>query len=376
MASIYIHIPFCERKCFYCDFYSITGGDRIDSFLSALRNEIELSADRLAHERIETIFFGGGTPSLLSPAQIESIITHIGKIANVTEDVETTIEVNPGTIDKEKIRGFLNAGINRLSIGVQSFDDDELKFLQRIHTATDATGAVLDARECGISNLSIDLIYALPQQTQAQWCRTLEKAILLHPEHISAYSLIVEDGTPLAEQVSSKEIIPAGEDEEAILYQLTMEMLAGAGYQHYEVSNYAKPGFECRHNSNYWNHNNYFGFGPSAHSFQNGRRWWNVRDVREYSTRLAKKQPVVAGQETLTERQLFEEAVMLGLRTGELDISRIATRFRIDLQRSVAGLLIALVDEHLVVRNENIFRLTNTGYLLCDEITERLLAVV
>jgi oxygen-independent coproporphyrinogen III oxidase len=376
LASVYIHIPFCERKCFYCDFYSVTGSDQIGTFLSVLRREIELSSTLLENDTVETIFFGGGTPSLLTPSQIGKILNEISRVANVATDAETTIEVNPGTIDKQKLYGYLAAGINRLSVGVQSFTDDELRFLQRIHSSGESVRAILDARECGFENLSIDLIYALPNQTPAQWRTTLEKALSFHPHHISAYSLIVEDGTPLAASVSSKEIIPLSGDEEASLYLLTMEVLAEAGYIHYEVSNYAKPGYNCRHNSNYWNHKNYIGFGPSAHSYLNGRRWWNIRDFQNYSVRLSGNKPVIAGEEILTERQLLEETIMLELRTGELNFSRLRQKFGVDLWKKAGPLVRSMVDENLMSPDGDYLRLTMKGYLLCDEITERLLSAL
>jgi oxygen-independent coproporphyrinogen-3 oxidase len=376
LASVYIHIPFCERKCFYCDFYSVTGSEQIGTFISALRREIELSSDRFANETVETIFFGGGTPSLLTPSQIGTILNEVSRIANVAVDVETTIEVNPGTIDKQKLYGYLAAGINRLSVGVQSFNDDELQFLQRIHSSDEAVRAILNARECGFENLSIDLIYALPNQTPARWRTTLEKTLSFHPHHISAYSLIVEEGTPLASSVSSKEITPLSADEEASLYLLTMDILAEAGYIHYEVSNYAKPGYTCRHNSHYWNHKNYIGFGPSAHSYLNGRRWWNIRDFQDYYVRLSGNKPVIAGEEILTERQLLEETIMLELRTGELNFSHLRQKFSVDLWRQAGPLIRSMVDSNLMLQDEDYLRLTMKGYLLCDEITERLLSAL
>jgi len=291
-------------------------------------------------------------------------------------DVETTIEVNPGTIDKQKLYGYLAAGINRLSVGVQSFNDDELQFLQRIHTADEAIRAIVDARECGFENLSIDLIYALPDHASARWRTTLEKTLSFHPRHISAYSLIVEEGTPFASVVSSKEITPLSADEEASLYLLTMDMLAEAGYIHYEVSNYAKPGYTCRHNSNYWNHKNYIGFGPSAHSYMNGKRWWNIRDFQDYSVRLSGNKPVIAGEEILTERQLLEETIMLELRTGELNFSRLRQKFGVDLWKKAGPLVRSMVDENLMSPDGDYLRLTMKGYLLCDEITERLLSAL
>ena len=376
MSSVYIHIPFCERKCFYCDFYSITGRERVGIFLDALRREIELSKDRFAGDTIETIFFGGGTPSLLTPSQVENIIGQIYKNADVANNVETTIEVNPGTIDKQKLKGYISAGINRLSIGIQSFNDDELKFLQRIHSSDDAERAILDAQECGIGNCSIDLIYALPYQTPVQWQAILAKALSFHPQHISAYSLIVEEDTPLASKVLLKEILPLADDEEAAMYAMTMDVLRDAGYQHYEVSNYALPGYACRHNANYWNHSNYIGVGPSAHSFMDGKRWWNVRDVDSYCNRLSGNKPAVAGEEILTEQQMFEEAIMLGLRTGELICSQLRAKFQVDIMQQAGPMIRMFIKENLVSLEKDRIRLTEKGFLLCDEIIERLLTVV
>ena len=376
MSSLYIHIPFCERKCFYCDFYSIEDHGALSGFLDSLHSEIELNSNYGKVEHVETIYIGGGTPSHLSPKQIAEILGHVGKYFSIISNPEITMEVNPGTIDYEKMRGYKLAGINRLSIGVQSFNDEELKFLTRIHSSEDADQAIRIARECGFDNISIDLIYALPDQTLSQWEDALRKTILHKPEHVSAYSLIVEDNTPLASKVSTNEIVPLSIDKDAEMYELTMEIMEQAGYNHYEVSNYAKPGFQSRHNSNYWNHSNYIGLGPSAHSFWSGRRWWNIRTINSYIEKLSAKVLPVEGEEDLTMKQLLDETIMLELRTGFLDISNIKKQFNVDINPPVQLFLKHLSDNGLARIENDFLHMTNKGFLVCDEISEKILGFI
>ena len=238
----------------------------------------------------------------------------------MTDDAEITLETNPGTVDRAKLGGMLTAGVNRLSVGIQSFHADELKFLTRIHDAETARRCVRDAFDAGFTNLNIDLIYALPDQTTEKWDRTIAEALALRPQHISAYCLIYEEGTPLIRLLRSKQITPLPGDDEAGLYEFTMQRLGDAGYDHYEISNYSRPGFRCRHNLTYWEHQEYISFGPSAHSFRAPRRWWNVSNISTYLAKLSQGELPIAGEELLSGRELFEEKVMLGLRMGRLDL--------------------------------------------------------
>ncbi|HMD13711.1 MAG TPA: radical SAM family heme chaperone HemW, partial [Bacteroidota bacterium] len=320
MSGLYIHIPFCEHKCIYCDFYSIESLDAKNDFLQALRSEIDMYASTFPNERFETIFFGGGTPSLLAPEEIAGLLRHLADTFTVQPDAEVTLETNPGTVDQKKLEGFRNAGINRLSFGVQSFFDNDLKFLTRIHSADQARQAVRFARKAGFGNINLDLIFALPNQTMSRWEQNLHFVLELEPQHISAYSLIVERGTPLFRMVEAKIVSPQPVETEAAMYEITMKNLHDAGFEHYEVSNYAQPGFRSRHNCTYWDHSHYVGFGPSAHSFVRGKRWWNVSNIRTYCEKLEQNRNPVSGSELLTPSQLYDEAIMLGLRSNGIDL--------------------------------------------------------
>ncbi len=373
MASLYLHIPFCEKKCAYCDFYSIENFTRVEDFLAALHREIGRYAEYAGKETFETIFFGGGTPSLLSPHHLEGILTDLHNTFTIEPEAEITVETNPGTVTQEKLAAYRALGVNRLSIGVQSFHEDELKFLTRIHDSSQAVRCVELARRAGFDNVSIDLIYALPGQTLARWEETLRKAIVLQPNHISAYGLIVEDGTPLARMVQAHLVSPKPPDEEAEFYELTMAFLEAHGFEQYEVSNYARPGYRSRHNYNYWRHANYLGFGPSAHSFwkedgRTARRWWNIPNLSHYCLSLQDGRLPILQQESLDAAQLLGEEIFLGLRSDGVSLQTLRHR-----ATSVRSLIPSLVDEGVAVIENGILRLTRKGYLLCDEIAARLM---
>jgi len=373
MSGLYIHIPFCEHKCIYCDFYSIESLDAKNDFLRALRSEIDLYVSSFQNEHFKTIFFGGGTPSLLAPKEIASILQHLAGTFTVEPDAEITLETNPGTVDRKKLDEFRKTGVNRISFGVQSFFDDDLKFLTRIHSADQARQAVRFAREAGFDNINIDLIFALPNQTISRWEQNLRSALELEPQHISAYSLIVERGTPLYRMVDAKIVSPQPVETEAAMYEMTMKYLHDAGFEHYEVSNYAQPGFRSRHNCTYWDHSHYVGFGPSAHSFVSAKRWWNVSNIRTYCDNLEQNRSPVSGSELLTSSELYDEAIMLGLRSDGIDLRRLHADHGVDLLSGQKSLIDQLQAEQLVSLEKNILRLTDKGFLLCDEISERLL---
>jgi oxygen-independent coproporphyrinogen-3 oxidase len=378
-TSLYIHIPFCERKCIYCDFYSIEGISSMQSFLDAMECEIRMYAGFNTTD-YSTVFFGGGTPSLLSPEQVDRILSLLAQTFFILPGAEVTLETNPGTVDLEKLRGFRNAGINRLSIGIQSFHEDELRFLGRIHDAHQGEEAVRLARAAGFANINIDLMYSLPGQTKERWASTLERAVALEPEHLSAYGLIIEDNTPLAKLVRSRQVSPNPPDAEAELYELTMATMEKHGYEHYEVSNYARRGFRSMHNSNYWHHGNYLGFGPSAHSFwreaedRAGIRWWNVANLSAYVRALHRGEQPVAGREELSTEALMTERIFLGLRSDGVDLREFRREFGDELLKVRGGLIRELVQGNLAELANESLRLTSKGYLLCDEVCVRLVA--
>lgn len=346
----------------------------MESFLRALQVEISMYAHLNDGEKFETIFFGGGTPSLLSPATIREILGLLKSTFTVTSDAEITLETNPGTVDARKLAGYRESGVNRLSFGVQSFHDDDLRFLTRIHSSSQAREVIRLAEHSGFDNTSLDLIFALPNQTMKRWQENLDQAVDLGTKHISAYSLIVERNTPLFGMVESRSVSTLPVGEEAEMYAFTMEFLRSAGFEHYEVSNYAKPGFHSRHNCNYWNHANYLGFGPSAHSFWNGRRWWNGSNIKGYEEKIVAGLHPVSGEETLTKEQFYDEAIMLGLRSGGISYSEIHTKHGIDLQSTKESFIDSLIGEGLAESTGSLLRLTDRGFLLCDEVTRRLLS--
>lgn len=376
MPSLYLHIPFCEHKCIYCDFYSIAPKENpesynalIERFLSSLKHEIAMrSQEDRFQSSYETIFFGGGTPSLLSPASIHEILNLLSRSFHIRPDAEITLETNPGTVDLEKLKAFRSAGVNRISMGIQSFHDDDLKFLSRIHSSVQAKECVQNAYEAGFENVSFDLIFALPSQTKERWEANLQQAMELRPTHISCYSLIVEPNTPLYRMVESKQVTLLNTEDDAALYEHTIEYLTSHGYEQYEVSNFAKPGFKSRHNSNYWNHSNYLGFGPSAHSYWNGLRWWNIANVVGYSERLEKQSHPVAGEECLTPQQLVEEEIFLGLRSEGIDVAGFRNRHNRDLMNDHRSTFEALLGRQMIVFDGEKLRLTAKGYMVCDEI--------
>ncbi len=376
MPSLYIHIPFCEKKCVYCDFYSIETLSPMEDFLRALHNEIDMYAALGKGRTFDTVFLGGGTPSLLSPNQLASILNHLAGTFPFSPDAEITTEINPGTMSREKLRAYKSLGVNRISMGVQSFHDDDLKFLSRIHSAGVATRCIETVKEAGFENFSIDLMYALPHQTRERWKQNLERAVSLTPPHISAYGLIVEEGTPLARMVQHGQVLPAADNEEAELYEMTMEFLGRNGYEHYEVSNYAKPGFRSRHNDNYWHHGEYLGFGPSAHSFWNvdgvPTRWWNIANLSHYNERLQRNEKPLVSSERLTRENLQMERVFLGLRSDGLDLGTLRKEFPGFTLSADDHLVRQLVNEQLAILEHESLRLTAKGYVVCDEICVRL----
>jgi oxygen-independent coproporphyrinogen III oxidase len=380
LASLYLHIPFCEKKCLYCDFYSIETLAPMEDFLKGLFVELESYAQWGGGTRFDTVFFGGGTPSLLTLAQLGQILSTLRAHYTILADAEITLETNPGTVTLEKLVAFRSLGINRLSIGVQSFDDRELRFLSRIHDSAQAVEAVALARRAGFDNLSIDLIYSLPGQSPEQWQYTLERGLALEPQHISAYSLIVEDNTPLARMVRARQVSPNPVEAEAGLFELTMRMLEGHGFEHYEVSNYARPGFRSRHNYSYWSHENYLGFGPSAHSFwrrgdgRSGERWANIADVATYSRRLAGREMPLAFREHVGVKELANETIFLGLRADGVNLRNLEGEFGIELGIARRNMIRELVREELALMEGDLLRLTQRGFLLCDEIAGRLMA--
>lgn len=312
VSGLYIHVPFCASKCPYCDFFSIASADMIDAWCAAVCQELDLYRERFGC--FETVYLGGGTPSLLSAQQLGSLMEHVCTRVRVATDAECTIEVNPDDLSREKARLLRNLGFNRLSIGVQSFDDNMLRFLQRRHTARQACDAFEHAAGVGFDTISLDLMYGLPEQ---YWQADLKQALCFQPAHLSCYQLTIKPGTAFFGLQQENRLSPESEETLAQLFLLTDSLLGEAGYDHYEVSNYARsPGHVARHNSRYWQHLPYLGLGPSAHSFDGEKRWWNIDSVPDYCRLISAGSSPAAGEETLSVGQLRLERLMLGLRTS------------------------------------------------------------
>ncbi len=316
MAGVYVHIPFCQSRCKYCDFYSTTFLARREEYVIALLREWETRQEELS-EPIETIYFGGGTPSLLTPEQIGRLLTAIG----TSTATEITLEANPGDLTLPYLTALRAIGINRLSIGVQSFQDNLLQLIGRRHDSAQARNAIRLAREAGFDNLSVDLMYGLPTQTLRQWQEDIETLLSFCPEHISTYCLSYEEGTPLVLMRDHGEVIELGEDLLNTFYDYLCSQLKEGGYEHYEVSNFSLPTRHSHHNSNYWNNTPYIGLGAAAHSYDGRTRSWNVADVDAYI------QGAPRDEEHLTDEQLRLEAIMLGLRTAQgIEAERVASK--------------------------------------------------
>jgi putative oxygen-independent coproporphyrinogen III oxidase len=314
--GLYVHIPFCKTKCPYCDFYSITTTDQIPAFLAALDAEARFYRDQFP--AFDSLFLGGGTPSLLTGAQLDQLMRNLRRTFAFAPDSEITIEANPDDLTAAKLALVQDLGINRLSLGVQSFDEEELRFLQRRHTACQ-TEEVLDLiRAAGFTNLGLDLIYGLPGQSLDAWIRSMEKALSFAPEHLSCYQLTLAPETPMGRIAAAGQVRLPDEETQRQFFLFTANFLTARGYLHYEVANFAREEkYRCRHNLKYWTRTPYLGLGPAAHSFKAGRRWWNFSSVEHYGSSLKAGQPPVAGQETLTPEQIRLETLYLGFRTRE-----------------------------------------------------------
>ena len=317
-AGIYIHIPFCRKKCLYCDFYSIPNADDlIQPFIDALCIEIEQCNIDISDWHFDTCFIGGGTPSILHPNQLEQLLTALEKHFNIHHFSEFTIEANPGEISENALNQFRSLGINRLSLGIQSLNSNNLKTLDRIHTPEQAIQSIELAKKIGFDNISCDLIYGIPNQSIQSWKETLKTVIKLQPEHLSAYELTVEPKTPLYSMVASNKIQMPSDLSILKKSQLTHNLLNENGYDKYEVSNYSIPGKKCVHNLHYWRIEPYLGLGPSAHSFDGTQRYSNLIDLHLYIDNLQNNKSVQNHQETLTEIQLTNEKIGFGLRMKE-----------------------------------------------------------
>lgn len=394
MIALYLHIPFCAARCAYCDFNTFAGLEALyRPFAAALTTEIQRAGAARGRLRARTIFIGGGTPTVLPPDLLAHALAACREAFDVAPDAEITSEANPGTVDQARFSALREMGVNRLSMGVQSFDDAELRWLGRIHTAGEAEAAFRAARTAGFDNINLDFIFGLPGQMPQTWARTLDRAIALAPEHLSLYGLTLEHGTPLHDQVR-RGLAPAPDDDlAAALYEQACEALAAAGYEQYEISNWAKTAdgrwpmaddnppsavrnAQCAHNLVYWRHEPYLGFGPGAHSFDGARRWWNVKPVPEYIRRVAAGRSPERDGEAIDRRTAMGEFMMLGLRlVGEgVTDARFQERFGVGLDEAFGAEIAGLVGRGLLERLPDRVRLTRAGKPLGNQVFVEFLA--
>ncbi len=370
-CGIYVHIPFCRRKCRYCDFLSAPGDSKcIREYISALKKEIAAYKEKAAEYEALTVYFGGGTPSILEPDEFEEIVYALRENFDLHNVTEFTVEVNPGTVTPEKLAAFGKCGANRLSVGIQSARDEELKLLGRIHDYEEAVECIRMAREAGFSNISVDVISALPGQTVKDYEETLDRVLGLKPKHISSYSLIIEPGTPFfkdyGENGDKKEELP-DEETDREMYALTARKLAAAGYYRYEISNYALPGYESRHNSSYWKGRDYFGLGLGASSFVDGVRYSNVRDMGEYVQDPGKH--II--EEVTDDAGRMAEFMILGLRmTKGISKTEFKRRFGVDVYDIYGDAIKRFIELGAMAEDGDMLKLTEYGLDVSNTVFE------
>ena len=367
--GLYVHIPFCSAICNYCNFNrGLFEAGLKDRYLDALVGEIRGAATR---EPVDTVFFGGGTPSLLAPAEIGRILEACRESFALAADAEITLETNPETSSLERMEQFREAGVNRVSFGVQSFREEELKRLGRIHSAARARGAVREARAAGMSNISLDLMMWLPQQTRGQWQESVGSLIDVGPEHASLYLLELYPNAPLKEDMARAGWSLAPDDDAAEMYLWSMDRLERAGYEQYEISNVARPGRESRHNLKYWRDGEWLGFGCGAHSTRAGVRWKNVAATEDYVARVAAGASLRAEERRLSAAERVEEALFTGLRLTEgVDLGWLRGRYGVDVRHAYGEALAPFLAERLVLLDDRRLRLSREGMLVANEILQ------
>lgn len=367
-SSLYIHIPFCPTKCYYCAFNTHSfHKEQAKVYLDALRMEMELYAPQTG--QLQTIFIGGGTPSILSVNALEQLFADIHAHFQIYPDAEITVECNPGTVDGEKLSVMRDAGVNRLSFGLQAMQDETLRQLGRIHTVEEFLHSYHLARECGFDNINIDLIFALPKQTMEAWQHTLSEAVALEPEHISAYNLVMDESTLFYEWWKSGELVIPSEDTEASMFQWTIDTLTSHGYTHYEICNFARPNREVKHNLVYWNNEAYIGLGVGACGYVNGVRYANIRGIPPYIDALRQHKKPIADTERLTGYAEKAETLLLALHKREgICLADYERRFGQKLEVAFGETIKKWTDLELLERNETHLRFTQRGLFLANEI--------
>lgn len=376
MAGIYIHIPFCRKLCSYCDFYHIITQSDNKQYIEALNREAFLRRDYLGNQPVSTIYIGGGTPSVLQPPEIKSILDNIGRNFRVDNDPEVTIELNPDDVNDEFLDGLKKTIVNRISIGIQSWRDQDLKFMNRRHTASAAAIALDKIFDAGYDNVTIDLIYGIPGMLAADWASNLDISFSYNIKHLSAYHLTIEPGTMLGKMKEKGALSEIDEDESASQFQLLIEKAGSAGFIHYEISNFGLPGFLSVHNSNYWKQVSYLGLGPSAHSFNGYSRQWNVRDVKKY-IKAVDSGCLDFDIEELDRKTRFNEYLMTSLRTmWGISLDYVEEAFDKEGYDYIKNLSGKFIDYGLMKQEKNTLILTNQGKMISDNIISELMLPV
>ncbi|MEI6883996.1 MAG: radical SAM family heme chaperone HemW [Bacteroidota bacterium] len=372
MAGIYLHIPFCKSKCPYCNFFSVASLSSKTAFVEALLLEMDLQRNYLGGRLVSTIYFGGGTPSVLEATELCLILSKLNETFSISPDAEITIEVNPDDVTAQNLESWLHTGINRLSIGVQSFSDKDLKYLGRIHSGKQSELALKLALEKGFSDLSADFIFGLPGQSDDDFAINLERAVNLGIPHISAYSLTVEPDTAMAVMIRKGLLQEPDDEEQSRKFSFLMEYLRSRGYEHYEISNFCLPGYYSKHNSSYWTAEHYLGLGPSAHSFNGASRQWNVSGISKYCRQLSQGMDFFES-EVLSQGQKYNEYVMVSLRTmWGSHINHIATEFGEDMASYFIIRARAYIITGDMIENNGIYTLSDQGKLFADKISSDL----
>ncbi|SBV92530.1 radical SAM family heme chaperone HemW [uncultured Dysgonomonas sp.] len=375
MAGIYIHVPFCKTRCIYCDFYTRTDMSPKYNYVLAVCREIELRKDYISNEVVKTIYFGGGTPSQLSYGDFQKIFDTIRANFTVAPNAEITMEANPDDLDTKYLEMLRGLPFNRLSIGIQSFDDNELKFLKRRHSAERAIDAVSLCKSSGYNNISIDLMYGLPNQTMDIWQRNLEQAINLDVQHISSYHLIYEQGTRLYRLFKLGDVKAVDEDLSVQMFSTMIDRLAAAGFEHYEISNFARIGLYSKHNSSYWLGDRYLGLGPAAHSFDGQNRAWNVASISKYVEGIGQGSPVIE-VEYLDKHTSYNDFILTGMRTmWGVNLTELESRFDTSMKNYCMKNVQRYINQGFVVNESNVLKLTREGIFISDGIMSDLMWV-
>ena len=375
MSGIYIHIPFCKQACHYCDFHFSTSLKNKDALVKSILSEIDKRYNYLPNKTIETIYFGGGTPSMLSEKETFLILEKIYKLYNVSNNAEITLECNPDDLSDEKLKELKRLEINRLSIGLQSFDDEELIWMKRGHTAKESESSVKRAQDKGFENITVDLIYGSKFSNLNNWKKTLDKAIALEIPHISSYNLTIEEKTKLGHDFKVKKEKAIDDEKSSELYLEMIDRLEKNNFIHYEISNFGKEGFFSKHNSNYWKGEYYLGLGPSAHSFDGTSRQWNVSNNNIYIKYIDEKSEKYYEKEILTETERFNEYILTSLRTiWGINLIYLKTNFNSDFVKNFSNQIQEYIKQETVLVKDSTYTLTEKGKLLADKIASELFA--